>query len=86
MWENSYIEFIKLEELIEYNDEYEIAKWFPNCFCFGGDGGGAQFCYNFITKEYFAIDGCVIDINDNYCRALSLYDFIKAWDKKLGDV
>lgn len=82
---NSYMDFVKLEELIEYNDDYEIFKWLPNCFCFGGDGGGTLFCYNFITKEYFAVDGCAIDINDNYCRASSLYEFMIVWDNQLGN-
>lgn len=81
---NSYMFFEKLEELIEYNEDYEISKFLPNCFCFGGDGGNTLFCYNFITKEYFAVDSSAININDNYCRASSLYEFIILWDKKLG--
>lgn len=83
---NSYMNLKKLEELIEFNKINETTKWLPNCFCFGGDGGGNQFCYNFITKEYFAVDCCAININDNYCRASSLNEFITKWDNTLDDI
>lgn len=81
---NSYMFFEKLEELTEYNEDYEISELLPNCFCFGGDAGGQLFCYNFITKEYFSVDSGAMNINDNYCRELSLYQFIVAWDNKLS--
>lgn len=79
---NSYIQLIKLEELTDYNNDYEISKHFPNCFAFGGDLGGNHFCYNFTTKEYFAIDCCTTGLEDSYCKASSLYEFIKNWDKQ----
>lgn len=79
---NSYMQFIKLEELIDYNNGYEIFKYYPNCFCFGGDLGGNHFCYNFTTKEYFAIDCCTSAIEDSYCKASSLYEFIITWDNE----
>ena len=83
---NSYMHFVKLEELIEYNKDCEINEWLPNCFCFGGDGGGNQFCYNFLTKEYFAVDSCAIDKNDNFCRSSSLLEFIISWDNTFEDI
>lgn len=85
MGKNSYMQFIKLEELIDYNNNYEIFKYYANCFCFGGDLGGNHFCYNFITKEYFAIDCCTIDIKDSYCKSSSLYEFISTWDKQFEE-
>ena len=75
---NSYMQILKLEELIEYNNDYEIFKYYPNGFAFGGDLGGNHFCYNFETKKYFAIDCC--SVKDKYCEADSLYDFIITWD------
>lgn len=80
---NSYMQLIRLEDLTDYNNDYEIFKNFPNCFAFGGDLGGNHFCYNFITNEYFAIDCCTTDLEDSYCKASSLYEFIKNWDKEL---
>ena len=77
--------FIKLEELTDYNNDYQIFKWFPNCFAFGGDLGGNHFCYNFITNEYFAVDCCTGGLEDSYCKAVSLYKFIKNWDKQFEE-
>ena len=82
---NSYMQFIKLEELTDYNNDYQIFKWFPNCFAFGGDLGGNHFCYNFITNEYFAVDCCTGGLEDSYCKAVSLYKFIKNWDKQFEE-
>ena len=82
---NSYIQLIKLEELVDYNNDYEISKHFPNCFAFGGDLGGNHFCYNFTSKEYFAIDCCTTGLEDSYCKASSLYEFIKNWDKQFEE-
>ncbi len=82
---NSYMQFIKLEELIDYNNDYEIFKYYPNCFCFGGDLGGNHFCYNFITKEYFAIDCCTTGLKDSYCKASSLYEFIENWNRQFEE-
>lgn len=31
---NSYMQFIKLEELVEYNNDYQISNHFPDCFAF----------------------------------------------------
>ena len=53
---NSYMQILKLEELIDYNNDYDIFKLFPTCFAFETDLGGNHFCYNFENKEYFAID------------------------------
>ena len=80
-----YIQLIKLEELTDYNNDYEISKHFPNCFAFGGDLGGNHFCYNFTTKEYFAIDCCTTGLEDSYCKASLLYEFIKNWDKQFEE-
>ena len=79
---NAYMQFIRLEELLDYNNDYDIFEYCPNCFCFGGDLGGNHFCYNFITKEFFAIDCCSLDIEDSYCHAFSLYEFIATWDNE----
>ena len=75
----------KLEELTDYNNDYQIFKWFPNCFAFGGDLGGNHFCYNFITNEYFAVDCCTGGLEYSYCKAVSLYKFIKNWDKQFEE-
>ena len=80
---NSYMQFIKLEELVDYNNDYQISNYFPNCFAFGGDLGENHFCYNFATNEYFAIDRCTTGLEDSYCKATSLYEFIKNWEKQL---
>ncbi len=79
---NSYMQILKLEELIDYNNDYDIFKLFPTCFAFGTDLGGNHFCYNFENKEYFAIDSINISLEDAYCEASSLYDFIVKWDKQ----
>ena len=72
-----------MDYLEQYNNDYEIFKCFPNCFAFGGDLGGNHFCYNFETNEYFAIDCCTTGLEDSYCKATSLYEFIKNWEKQL---
>lgn len=82
---NSYMQFIKLEEISEYNNEYQIFQVFPDCFCFGGDLGGNHFCYNFVSKKYFAIDCCSMIEEDIYCVASSFYDFVTKWDRELED-
>ena len=79
---NSYMQILKLEELIDYNNDYDIFKLFPTCFAFETDLGGNHFCYNFENKEYFAIDSINISLEDAYCEASSLYDFIVKWDKQ----
>lgn len=33
-------------------------------------------------NEYFAIDCCTTGLEDSYCKASSLYEFIKNWDKQ----
>ena len=50
-----------------------------------GDLGGNHFCYNFITNEYFAVDCCTGGLEDSYCKAVSLYKFIKNWDKQFEE-
>ena len=76
------MQIFKLEELIDYNNGYEIFKYFPDCFAFGTDLGGNNFCYNFKTKMYFAIDSISTNVDDAYCKAPTLYTFIEKWDKQ----
>lgn len=82
---NSYIQILRLEEVLDYNKEYEIFSYLPNTFAFGGDLGGNHFCYDFKLKKYFAIDCCSLNEKDEYCFANSFYEFIKKWDEALEE-
>ena len=83
--ENSYMQLLSLEEVLEYNNDYELFSYFPTSFAFGTDLGGNHFCYDFLEKKYFAIDACSMDYEDRYCFADSFFGFIRMWDNELNE-
>lgn len=76
---DSYGQFLQIEELQQYYDDYELSSRLPNCFAFGTDLGGNHWCYNFETKQYFALDA-ICNYDDAYCFAKSLEEFLTKWD------
>ena len=46
---DNYIIFWKVEELADFNREYEVEKYAPGIFLFGSDGGGEG--YGFDTQS-----------------------------------
>ena len=82
---NSYMQILKLEELMDYNKDYEIFTYLPTAFAFGGDLGGNHFCYDFQIQKYFAIDCCSLEEKDEYCLADTFCEFIIKWDESLEE-
>ena len=82
---NSYMQIVRLEEVIEYNNDYEVFEYFPDCFAFGTDLGGNLFCYNLKRKFYFSIDACSMEDDDIMFEADSFYEFIEGWDEQFEE-
>lgn len=68
--EASYGKFLQIEELKEYYDDYDLSSVIPTSFVFGTDLGGNHWCYNFETKQYYALDE-IDNYEDAYCFANS---------------
>ncbi len=82
--ENLYMRLYKLEELIDYNNDYEISKYLPDFFIFGTDGGGMLFGYDSKKELYYAVDSCSMDEDDMFYEADSLESFINTMDRELA--
>lgn len=82
--ENLYMRLYKLEELIDYNNDYEISKYLPNFFIFGTDGGGMLLGYDSKKELYYAVDSCSMDEDDMFYEADSLESFINTMDRELA--
>lgn len=82
---NSYIQLLNMDELDEYNEMYEIQKWYPNCFAFGTDLGGNHFVYNIVSKKYCSVDSCS-DYEDRMYEEDLFEEFLLRWDKELEEI
>lgn len=82
--ENLYMRIFKLEELIDYNNDYEISKYLPDFFIFGTDGGGMLLGYDSRKELYYAVDSCSMDEDDMFYEADSLESFINTMERELA--
>lgn len=82
--ENLYMRLYKLEELIDYNNDYEISKYLPDFFIFGTDGGGMLLGYDSKKELYYAVDSCSMDEDDMFYEADSLESFINTMERELA--
>ncbi len=76
--ENGYMQLVKLEELADFNEDYEISKWHQDIFIFGTDLGGILFGYDSSKSLYCSIDSCSITEEDTYHAGKTFAEFIQA--------
>lgn len=49
--ENSYLAIWPIEDIAQYNADYEVEKYTPSLVYFGSDGGGEAFAFDKSTSE-----------------------------------
>lgn len=75
---DEYLILWKGEELISFNEEYEVAKYAPDIFLFGSNGGGEGFGFDIRNKPYKIVQipfigmdmETAIKIADNFTQLL----------------
>ncbi len=78
---NSYMQLVKLEELEEFNNDYEIPEYLKDIFIFATDLGGTLFGYNSVKKSYCAVDSCSICEEDILYAGRTFEEFVTEMDK-----
>lgn len=78
--ENAYLQLVPLEELEQFNLDYNIFEYLDGIYIFGTDLGGSLFGYKPETQTYCAIDPCSIDEQDIFWAGNDFEGFIRALD------
>ena len=76
--EEGYMQLVMLEELVSFNEDYEIPEHFPEIFIFGTDLGGVLFGYDSENDTYCAVDSCSIDRDDIRYAGNTFDEFLQA--------
>ncbi len=76
----AYVTMFMMEELVELNEDYDIANTYKECFVFGSDGGDMLFAYNTKLGKYYQLDACNYhdDDTNRFCIADTLDSFFEA--------
>jgi hypothetical protein len=48
---NRYIQLCRIEELLEWNQKYQIAKYAPDLFLIGSNGGGEAYLFDLAKAD-----------------------------------
>jgi len=74
----NYIRFWKIEEIIQYNEEYEVQAYTPDIIIFGSNGGGEAFGFDMRNKniKYIMIP-FMFDYDDIIDQGYLLNDFFE---------
>lgn len=72
-----YFQLWQIDELVKYNQGYEIQLYLPNYCGIGGNGGGEFFAFNMETQKIFTIPFIPMKETDAILVAESFDEFEK---------
>ena len=68
--ENSYLMLWNIENIHEYNREYEVANYCPNLILFGSSGGGEAYAFDKRVFPWCVVEVPFIGMDYSLCNKL----------------
>ncbi len=70
------------DELVQFNEEYEVQKYVPNFFFIGSNGGGAGLAYKCTDQKLYSMPFIGMSEEDAVLVADSFTDFMERFEKE----